>query len=87
MGQYPNLSLCVSFAIGALVMRSAGCTINDLWDYEIDRQVERTKSRPLASGALSPKQAIIFLGIQLLSGLGVLLTFNSSTIIIGKLIT
>ena len=68
-------------------MRSAGCTINDLWDYEIDRQVERTKSRPLASGALSPKQAIIFLGIQLLSGLSVLLTFNSSTIIIGKLIT
>jgi 4-hydroxybenzoate polyprenyltransferase len=41
------------FGIGTVVMRSAGCTVNDLWDRDIDRNVERTKSRPITSGEIS----------------------------------
>ena len=41
-----------------MLLRSAGCTINDLWDRDLDRAVERTRSRPLASGALQPRHAI-----------------------------
>ena len=46
--------LIVLFAIGALVMRAAGCVVNDLWDRDIDRMVARTAGRPLASGASAP---------------------------------
>ncbi len=49
------------FVLGALFMRSAGCVINDLWDRDFDSRVERTKERPLASGAIKPYQAILFL--------------------------
>ena len=56
-------------------MRGAGCTINDMWDSKFDKKVERTATRPLASGALSFKQATAFLGLQLTGGLGVLLSF------------
>jgi 4-hydroxybenzoate polyprenyltransferase len=50
VGELPQLGLLCTFGVGAFVMRGAGCTINDLWDREIDAKVERTKSRPLASG-------------------------------------
>ncbi|KAL1983558.1 hypothetical protein VTN96DRAFT_10218 [Rasamsonia emersonii] len=63
------------FFTGALIMRGAGCTINDLWDRNLDPHVERTKFRPLARGAVTPQNAIIFTGFQLLAGLGVLLQF------------
>lgn len=63
------------FFTGALIMRGAGCAINDLWDRNLDPHVERTKFRPIARGALSPQQAILFTGTQLLAGLGVLLQF------------
>jgi 4-hydroxybenzoate polyprenyltransferase len=66
------------FAVGALVMRGAGCTINDLWDRDIDRQVHRTSRRPLAAGELSTKQAVGFLGIQLATGLAVLLSLPNT---------
>jgi 4-hydroxybenzoate polyprenyltransferase len=70
--------VCVCEAgIGAVVMRGAGCTINDLWDKDFDAQVARTKSRPLASGTLTPFQAITFLGAQLSVGLAVLLSLNN----------
>ena len=46
---------------GALVMRGAGCTVNDLWDRDIDKKVARTKNRPLASGALQPYQVHFFI--------------------------
>jgi len=59
---------------GSFVMRGAGCTINDMWDKDFDRNVHRTKNRPLASGKLSTNQAIGFLGLQLSVGLGVLLS-------------
>ena len=49
-GTFPDPFLLATFATGALVMRGAGCTINDMWDRKIDQAVERTKDRPLASG-------------------------------------
>ncbi|MCT6855749.1 MAG: UbiA family prenyltransferase [Bombella apis] len=61
------------FAIGSLLMRSAGCVINDIWDRKIDAQVSRTAGRPLASGALSLRQGIGLLVLLLLGGLAVLL--------------
>lgn len=65
------------FFTGALIMRGAGCAINDLWDRNLDPHVERTKFRPIARGALSPQKAVLFTGTQLLAGLGVLLQFPS----------
>ncbi|KAI9369992.1 UbiA prenyltransferase family-domain-containing protein [Aspergillus egyptiacus] len=63
------------FFVGALIMRGAGCAINDLWDRNLDPHVERTKFRPIARGAISPSKAVIFTGTQLLAGLGILLQF------------
>jgi 4-hydroxybenzoate polyprenyltransferase len=57
-GALPEAKLLALFLLGAIVMRSAGCVINDLWDREIDAKVARTRNRPLASGALSVKQAL-----------------------------
>ncbi|KAJ4357661.1 Para-hydroxybenzoate--polyprenyltransferase, mitochondrial precursor (PHB:polyprenyltransferase) [Didymosphaeria variabile] len=62
------------FFTGALVMRGAGCTINDLWDRNLDPHVERTYLRPIARKAVSPQAAIVFTGAQLLTGLAVLLS-------------
>lgn len=62
------------FLTGALIMRGAGCTINDLWDRNLDPHVERTKFRPIARRAINPQNAIVFLGFQMLAGLGVLLS-------------
>ncbi|KAL3456817.1 4-hydroxybenzoate polyprenyl transferase [Aspergillus heterothallicus] len=63
------------FLAGALIMRGAGCAINDLWDRNLDPHVQRTKFRPIARGAISPGQAVIFTGTQLLAGLGILIQF------------
>lgn len=71
------------FMIGAIVMRGAGCTYNDLADRDIDDQVARTRSRPLPSGRVTGKQAIAFLFLQLLAGLIILLQFNSFSIWLG----
>jgi 4-hydroxybenzoate polyprenyltransferase len=68
--------LILLFGIGSLVMRSAGCVVNDLWDRDIDRQVARTAGRPLASGALRPWQALAFLAVLLAIGLAILLQLN-----------
>lgn len=62
------------FALGAAVMRGAGCTLNDLIDRNLDVRVERTKNRPLASGQLSPRQALVFFCLQSLVGLSILLS-------------
>jgi 4-hydroxybenzoate polyprenyltransferase len=71
------------FLIGAIAMRGAGCTLNDLYDRKLDAQVTRTKNRPLASGALKPWQALIFCALQLLAGAAVLLQFSATAILIG----
>lgn len=66
-------------------MRSAGCIINDMIDAKLDQKVERTAMRPLASGELSFKQALIFLQILFLLALIILLHFNPLTITLGFL--
>jgi 4-hydroxybenzoate polyprenyltransferase len=71
-----TLRLVVLFGIGSLVMRAAGCVVNDLWDRDIDRRVARTAGRPLASGAIRPRQALAFLALLLGCGLLVLLSLN-----------
>jgi 4-hydroxybenzoate polyprenyltransferase len=73
----------VLFFIGAVAMRGAGCTYNDLVDEDIDAQVERTRSRPLPSGQVTRKQAWAFLVLQALAGLLVLVQFNSFAILLG----
>lgn len=80
---FPNILLMILFALGAVVMRGAGCVINDLWDRRLDRQVERTKGRPLASGQVSVTQALVFLSCLLAVGFMVLLCFNRATIFLG----
>ncbi|CAG9790443.1 unnamed protein product [Diatraea saccharalis] len=78
-----SLQMAGLFLIGAGLMRGAGCTINDMWDKDVDRQVERTKDRPLVSGAISDKQALAFLGAQLTLALGVLLQLNCYSVLLG----
>lgn len=73
----------VLFTIGAIAMRGAGCTYNDLVDHKIDAEVARTRSRPLPSGRLSRGQAQIFILLQSLVGLFVLLSFNGFAIVLG----
>jgi 4-hydroxybenzoate polyprenyltransferase len=68
------ISTTALFFTGALVMRGAGCTVNDLWDRNLDPHVARTRLRPIARRAISPPQAIVFLGGQLMTGLAVLLS-------------
>jgi len=75
------LILAVLFAIGAFVMRGAGCTFNDIVDRDFDARVARTATRPLPSGQVTLQQAYLFLGAQLLTGLLVLLNFNIATIL------
>eukprot|EP00590_Aulacoseira_subarctica_P008624 CAMPEP_0172424978 /NCGR_PEP_ID=MMETSP1064-20121228/29221_1 /TAXON_ID=202472 /ORGANISM="Aulacoseira subarctica , Strain CCAP 1002/5" /LENGTH=271 /DNA_ID=CAMNT_0013167479 /DNA_START=362 /DNA_END=1177 /DNA_ORIENTATION=+ len=62
------------FTAGAFAMRGAGCIINDMWDVNYDKHVERTKTRPLASDELNMTQASLFLGCNLLAGLSVLVS-------------
>lgn len=57
-GSLPDLRMLGLFGMGALLLRGAGCTVNDLWDRDLDAKVERTRGRPLASGALTPRQGL-----------------------------
>lgn len=66
----PPLSWIVIFTLGTVVMRAAGCVINDILDYRFDREVARTQYRPLASGVLKPWQAGATFGLLCLIGLG-----------------
>ena len=80
---YPDLWFLLLFAIGAVVMRGAGCVWNDIVDKDIDAQVVRTRSRPIPSGQVTLRQAQIFMIALCLVGLAVLLQFNSFTILLG----
>ncbi len=77
------LTTALCFFSGALIMRGAGCTINDLWDRNLDPHVARTRLRPIARGAVAPFKALTFTGFQLLAGLGVLLQFPPSCLYYG----
>ena len=82
-GELPRLSYIVLFFIGAFAMRGAGCTWNDLVDRDLDAKVERTRSRPIPSGQVSPRNAALFLVAQALAGLAVLQQFNRYTVMCG----
>ena len=71
------------FLAGAVLMRSAGCIVNDILDRKIDLMVERTKNRPIASGQVSVKTAIVFSAILCLFAFAILIQFNQKTIILG----
>ncbi|MCA3394938.1 MAG: 4-hydroxybenzoate octaprenyltransferase, partial [Roseomonas sp.] len=71
-----GLWLTALFGLGAVLMRGAGCVVNDLWDRDLDRQVERTAGRPLASGALRARHALVFLALVLAAALLILLQLN-----------
>ncbi len=64
------------FAVGALAMRGAGCTWNDIVDRKVDAQVERTRGRPLPSGEVKLHQALIWMAAQSLVGVAILFKFN-----------
>lgn len=80
-----DLWIAVGCAIGASLMRGAGCTWNDITDRNFDGQVERTRSRPIPSGQVSIKGAMIWMCIQSLLAFAVLLTFNQAAIALGIL--
>ncbi len=77
------LWLFVLFGLGALVMRGAGCTFNDIADRDFDAKVARTRSRPLPSGQATVKQAVIWMVAQSLIGLVILLQLNGLAIWLG----
>ncbi len=81
-----NWHYAVLFLVGSIVMRGAGCVINDILDRKIDAQVERTRNRPIASGRISVAMALAFLAVLLCIGLLVLVQFDTSTIFAGFLI-
>ena len=79
----PDIRLCAIFALGAILMRSAGCTYNDILDREIDANVKRTRNRPIPLGQVSVKGAIIFMIMLLVGSLILLLQLNTLSIWLG----
>ncbi|MDE8345391.1 MAG: 4-hydroxybenzoate octaprenyltransferase [Acidocella sp.] len=75
-GVWPWCRLTALFLAGAFIMRGAGCVVNDLWDRKMDAAVARTRGRPLASGALRPFEALVFLVLLCAAGLVILLQLN-----------
>ncbi|MDJ0993398.1 MAG: 4-hydroxybenzoate octaprenyltransferase [Dinoroseobacter sp.] len=75
--------IMVGCAIGAFLMRGAGCTWNDITDREFDAKVARTRSRPIPSGQVSVKGALVWMVLQSLLAFGILLTFNLNAILLG----
>ena len=82
-GGWPGLPLLALFAIGALVMRGAGCTWNDIADRDIDGRVERTRARPIPAGEVTLLQAGLFMVAQALVGFAVLMSFNAFAVLVG----
>ncbi|WP_371155108.1 4-hydroxybenzoate octaprenyltransferase [Jannaschia sp. 2305UL9-9] len=77
--------IAIGCGIGAFLMRGAGCTWNDLADRDIDAAVARTRSRPIPSGQVSPRAALIWMGAQAMVSLAILLTFHPLAIALGVL--
>ena len=78
--------LYLLFTVGAILMRGAGCTINDLWDRKLDQLVARTANRPIASGVISVTNAILFLLLLLTLSLTILLQLNETCWLLGFLV-
>ncbi|GJE17545.1 4-hydroxybenzoate octaprenyltransferase [Methylobacterium marchantiae] len=81
--RFPDPAHLLLFLVGAIAMRGAGSTYNDIADRDLDAQVERTRSRPLPSGQVRTRSAALFLVAQALVGLAVLLQFNRTAILVG----
>lgn len=79
-GGLPRIELLIIFVLGVAIMRSAGCVINDYADRKIDKLVKRTQHRPITSGEISAKFALILFFIMMLSAFGLVLMTNSLTI-------
>lgn len=84
-GGWPDAGLLALFALGAFLMRGAGCVMNDIADRDFDGQVARTARRPIPSGQVSVRQAIAFLALLALLGLAILVQFNTFAIGVGVL--
>lgn len=82
-GCLPDLTMLALFGAGSVIMRGAGCTINDMWDKDIDAKVQRTSTRPLVTKELTNLDAWFFLGAQLGIGLLILLELNWNSILLG----
>ena len=72
-----------AFGIGAMIMRGAGCTYNDIMDREFDAQVARTANRPIPSGQISVTAAALFMVVLMVAGLAILLSFNRFAVWVG----
>lgn len=81
----PNFWHLGLLLVGAVVMRGAGSTYNDLVDRDLDQKVERTRNRPMPSGQVSVRGAVVFIVLQCAVGLAVLLSFNGFAIALGFL--
>ncbi len=82
-GGIPDFRFAFLFLVGAIVMRGAGCTLNDIIDRDFDGRVARTRQRPIASGQVAVAGAFVFLLLLALAGLAVLLQFNRFTVWLG----
>ncbi|HLY44141.1 MAG TPA: 4-hydroxybenzoate octaprenyltransferase [Stellaceae bacterium] len=81
--RWPDPVLLLLFAIGAVAMRGAGCTLNDIADRDYDGKVARTRLRPIPSGRVTVPRAVIFMLAQLAVGAAILLGFNRTAILLG----
>ena len=77
---WPDLDLLIIFTLGVVVMRSAGCVINDYADRDIDKHVKRTRNRPITSGEISSRSALTLFVILILLALILVLQTNILTI-------
>jgi 4-hydroxybenzoate polyprenyltransferase len=82
-GGLPDPWLLALFLVGAVLMRGAGCTFNDLIDRDVDAKVARTRGRPLPSGQVSPAAAVLFMLALGVAALLILVQFNTFTIVLG----
>jgi 4-hydroxybenzoate polyprenyltransferase len=78
----PSLANCLVFTAGVVVMRAAGCVMNDIADRHYDPHVKRTRDRPLASGELNQNQAVVTFVILMLLALGLVLLTNRLTVLL-----
>ena len=81
--RWPDPVLLALFALGAVVMRGAGCTLNDIADRDYDGQVARTRLRPIPSGRVSLRQAAAFMIVQLSIGAAILVSLNRASLLLG----
>ena len=79
-GGFPGWHLLAVFVLGTILMRSAGCCLNDVADRDFDRHVKRTAQRPVTSGALAVKEALLVGAVLALAAFGLVLTTNAATI-------